>query len=166
MHVHFNFMLETLQVNKSNSGCGSVGRAVTSLSRGLQFGSSHRQYIYIYIYILNIFCQLYWKDENKEKEAGKGLKKSNKHLKTVSILSLGRLPNSPLTIDDVAIFCTSRASKNVYFGDDEKCKDVDLEKIDWKTWAKVGRRRGANTPKSLSLVVTLKSLCREYPLTL
>ena len=35
----------------SGSGCGSVGRAVV---------------------ILNIYSQLYWKDENKEKEAGNG----------------------------------------------------------------------------------------------
>ena len=49
-------------------GCGSVGRAVASNSRGPQFKSSHRQKI-----ILNIaYCQLYWKDENKEKEAGNG----------------------------------------------------------------------------------------------
>ena len=47
------------------SGGGSVGRLVTSNSRGPQFESSHRQKI-----ILNIHCQLYWKDENKEKEAG------------------------------------------------------------------------------------------------
>ena len=47
------------------SGCGSVGRAVASDSRGLQFESSHRQK-----FILNIYCQLYWKDENKEKRPG------------------------------------------------------------------------------------------------
>ena len=44
------------------SGCGSVGRAVTSNSRGPRFESSHRQK-----YKLNIYCQLYWIDENKEK---------------------------------------------------------------------------------------------------
>ena len=48
--------------------CGSVGRAVTSDSRGLRFESSHRQK-----FILNIVnCQLYWKDDNKGKEAGTG----------------------------------------------------------------------------------------------
>ena len=52
---------------RMDSGCGSVGRAVTSNSRGPQFESSHWQKI-----ILNIDCQLYWKDENKEKEAGNG----------------------------------------------------------------------------------------------
>ena len=52
------------------SGGGSVGRAVASDSRGLQFKSSHRQKC-----IYNIYCELYWKDENKEKEAG------NCHLK-------------------------------------------------------------------------------------
>ena len=50
------------------SGCGSVCRAVASDSRGPQFESSHWQK-----FILNIYCQLYWKDENKEKEAGKDL---------------------------------------------------------------------------------------------
>ena len=49
------------------SSCGSVGRVVTSNTRGPRFKSSHRQKI-----ILNIYYQLYWKDENKEKEAGKG----------------------------------------------------------------------------------------------
>ena len=49
------------------SGCGSVGRAVASNSRGPQFESSHWQK-----FILNIYCQLYWKDENKEKEDGIG----------------------------------------------------------------------------------------------
>ena len=44
------------------SGCGSVGRAATSNSRDLRFESNHRQKI-----ILNIYCQLYWKDENKER---------------------------------------------------------------------------------------------------
>ena len=44
------------------SGCGSVGRVVSSKSRGPWFESSHWQKI-----ILNIFCQLYWKDENKER---------------------------------------------------------------------------------------------------
>ena len=49
------------------SGCDSVGRAVASDSRGAWFKSSHQQK-----FILNIYCQLYWKDENKEKEAGNG----------------------------------------------------------------------------------------------
>ena len=52
---------------RKGSGCGSVGRAVPFSSRGPQFESSHRQK-----FILNIYCQLYWKDENKEKEAGNG----------------------------------------------------------------------------------------------
>ena len=49
------------------SGCGSVGKAVASNSRGPQFKSRHRQTI-----ILKIYCQLYWNDENKEKEAENG----------------------------------------------------------------------------------------------
>ena len=36
------------------SGCGSVGRAVASDSRGQQFESCHRQK-----FMLNIYCQLY-----------------------------------------------------------------------------------------------------------
>ena len=40
--------------------CGSVGRAIASNSRGPQFESSHQQ-----TFILNIYCQLYCKDENK-----------------------------------------------------------------------------------------------------
>ena len=54
-----------LNVNSHNlQKCYSVGRAVASDSRGPRFESSHRQKI-----ILNIYCQLYWKDENKEKSA-------------------------------------------------------------------------------------------------
>ena len=44
-------------------GCGSVGTAVTSNCKGPKFKSSHWQKI-----ILNVYCQLYWKEENKEKE--------------------------------------------------------------------------------------------------
>ena len=54
------------------SGGGSVGRAVASNSRGPRFESSHQQK-----FISNIYCQLYWKDENKEKEAGNGPLKKN-----------------------------------------------------------------------------------------
>ena len=53
--------------NQMGSGGGSVVRAVTSNSRGQRFEDGHRQK-----FILNIYCQLYWKDENKEKEAGNG----------------------------------------------------------------------------------------------
>ena len=49
------------------SGCGSVGRAVVSNSRGPQLESNHQQK-----FIPNIYCQLYWKDENKEKDAENG----------------------------------------------------------------------------------------------
>ena len=48
-------------------GCGSVSGAADSNSRGPLFESSHWQQL-----ILNIYCQLYWKHENKEKEAGNG----------------------------------------------------------------------------------------------
>ena len=49
------------------SGCGSVGRADASDTRGLRFESSHWQ-----TFILYVYCQMYWKDENKEKEAKNG----------------------------------------------------------------------------------------------
>ena len=55
------------RIEKVGSGFGSVGRAVASDSRGLLFKSSHRQKI-----LLNVCCQLYWKDEDNEKEAGIG----------------------------------------------------------------------------------------------
>ena len=53
------------------SGCGSVGRAVASNTRGPQFESSHPQK---FIYILNIclLSTVFWKDENKEKGAENG----------------------------------------------------------------------------------------------
>ena len=46
-----------------DSGGGSVGRAVASNTRDLQFESSHQ---HTFIEIIS-FRQLYWKDENKEK---------------------------------------------------------------------------------------------------
>ena len=50
------------------SGCGAVGRAVASVTRGPGFESSHRQLL------LNIYLLLtvYIKDENKEEDAGNG----------------------------------------------------------------------------------------------
>ena len=61
--------LDAEETNKENfgSGCGSVGRAVASNSRGPRFKSSHQQ-----TFILNTYCQLYFKDENKEIEAENG----------------------------------------------------------------------------------------------
>ena len=47
------------------SGCGSVGRAVTSNSRGQRFESSHRQK-----FIMNIYCQLNKKTKIKKKRPG------------------------------------------------------------------------------------------------
>ena len=49
--------VEEENVGKNNfkgSGCGSVGRAVASDTRGPWFESSHRQN-----FISNIYCQLY-----------------------------------------------------------------------------------------------------------
>ena len=53
------------------SGCGSVCRAIASDARGPRFVSSHRQTFISDISLLT-YCQLFWKDENKEKEAGNG----------------------------------------------------------------------------------------------
>ena len=50
------------------SGCGAVGRAVASDTRGPGFESSHRQLL-LNIYLLLTVCR---KDENKEKEARNG----------------------------------------------------------------------------------------------
>ena len=63
------------------SGCGSVGRAVASNSRGPRFESSHRQK-----FILNIYCQLYRKDENKKKEAEIGAFKKKHFARSVNVL--------------------------------------------------------------------------------
>ena len=57
----------TTESRVESSGCGSDGRAVASNSRGPRFKSSHRQNLY-----KTFYCQLYWKDENKEKEAANG----------------------------------------------------------------------------------------------
>ena len=79
------------------SGCGSVGRAVASDTRGPWFESSHWQK---FIYVLNI-CLLptvYWKDGNKEKEAGNGpFKKKLAHLHTAKqgLLNLCSFPDIP-----------------------------------------------------------------------
>ena len=60
VHLHFYKELHW------GSGCGSVGRAVASDTRGPRFESSHRQK---FNYLLNIclLSTVYWKDENKEK---------------------------------------------------------------------------------------------------
>ena len=51
------------------SGCGSVGRAVASVTRGPWFESSHPQtLIWTFICLLSIVL----KRRNKEKEAGNG----------------------------------------------------------------------------------------------
>ena len=62
--------MSTVDQVKSCCGCGSVGRAVASDTRGPRYESSHRQKI---IYIEHLFT-FKWvlKDENKEKEAGNG----------------------------------------------------------------------------------------------
>ena len=57
----------TVNADGLQCGCGSVGRVVASNSRGTRFESGHR-----HKFILNIYGQVNWKDENKEKEAGNG----------------------------------------------------------------------------------------------
>ena len=66
-----NIRLAQTPNNVVGSGCGSVGRAVASKSRGPRFESSHRQK---FIFTLNIclLSTVYCKDKNKEKEAGNG----------------------------------------------------------------------------------------------
>ena len=67
--------LKNCSLNILASGCASVGRAVTYNTRGPRSESSHRQKLYWTF----VYCELYWKDENKEKETGNGpfLKKNN-----------------------------------------------------------------------------------------
>ena len=50
------------------SGCGSVGRAVASDARGLQFESSHRQTFILDIYLFTVNCVE--KKKMKKTEAG------------------------------------------------------------------------------------------------
>ena len=69
--IYLHLFKHTLQFLQQINGqwlCGSVGRAVASDTRGPRFESSHRQNL------LNIclLSTVYWKDENKEKEAGNG----------------------------------------------------------------------------------------------
>ena len=59
---------QPLSLYHMGSGCGAVGRAVASDTRGPRFESSHRQLL-LNIYLLLTVCR---KDENKEKEAGNG----------------------------------------------------------------------------------------------
>ena len=87
------------------SGCGSVGRAVASNSRGKLFESSHRQK-----FILNVYCQLYWKDENKEKEAWNGLFKKD--------LSSWRFIGGQCYLSKIIIF--GNMGLNVKWGSDRK----------------------------------------------
>ena len=65
------------------SGCGSVGRAVASDTKGPRFESSHRANITF------VYCQVNWLDKNKEKELRNGEFKINHgcfghHIPTVS----------------------------------------------------------------------------------
>ena len=71
-HGYFpNCFVDTLsrqfrQILQFGSGCGSVGRAVASDTRGMWLISRHQQNLFV----ASINCQLFWVDQNKEKEAG------------------------------------------------------------------------------------------------
>ena len=52
---------------KWGSGCGSVGRADASITRGPRFESGHQQ-----SFMMNLFSVDCGKDENKEKGTGHG----------------------------------------------------------------------------------------------
>ena len=70
-NTQFMGIISWMSKHHVGSGCGSVGRVVASDTRGPRFKSSHRQK---FIYILNIclLSTVYWKEKNKEKEAGYG----------------------------------------------------------------------------------------------
>ena len=59
--LHRNFQLQKLLMVTIVSS-GLVGSAVASNSRGPRFKSNHRKFLHWTF----IFCQLYWKDKNKE----------------------------------------------------------------------------------------------------
>ena len=69
VHRLYGYIIKQVVYNNviQGSGCGSVGKAVASNSRGPWFESSHWQK-----FIMNIYSKLNWKDENKEKEAENG----------------------------------------------------------------------------------------------
>ena len=64
------------------SGCGSVGKAVVSDTRGPRFESSHRRTFY-----WTLLIQLCRKDENKEKEAGNAPFFSKKNIFLLQIIN-------------------------------------------------------------------------------
>ena len=76
LFAHFRKALSTIcsavtfliTVNFVGSGCGTVGRAVASDTRGPGFESCLWQLL-LNVYLLLTVCR---KDENKEKEAGNG----------------------------------------------------------------------------------------------
>ena len=70
-----------MQINSnSSSGCGSVGRAVASVTRGPWFKSRHRQIFYrTFIYDCQLYC--IEKTKIKEKEAGNGRFKKQEKIK-------------------------------------------------------------------------------------
>ena len=66
--IRTKFYLATMKQPKDGwlSGCSSVGIVVDSDNCGTRFESNHWRIL------KNIYCQLRWKDENKEKEARNG----------------------------------------------------------------------------------------------
>ena len=57
----------SLTIFIGGSGCGSVGRAVASNSRGLQFESSHQQKIIDIEHLLTVNCVLKWQKYIKKR---------------------------------------------------------------------------------------------------
>ena len=62
-HCRSKTKLQRELLSNVGSGCGSEGRAVASDARGPRFKFSHQQNLYGTF----VYCQQYWKDENKEK---------------------------------------------------------------------------------------------------
>ena len=84
-HAHtFSVLMQVIartNILRLGSGCGAVGRAVASDTRGPGFESSHRQLL-LNIYLLLTVCR---KDENKEKEAGNGPFKKHSRMAWMAI---------------------------------------------------------------------------------
>ena len=88
--------IENQQIEAAGSGSGSVGRVVASNSRGPRFESSHRQ-----VFILNIYCLLYWKDEKTNRGRDKPFSLYYQS-SPVYLIPLARLPgccNSFMKLD-------------------------------------------------------------------
>ena len=97
--AHFLKNNNKLCLDTLGSDCDAVGRAVASDSRDLRFESSHQQILYYLLY----YCQLYWKDENKEKVAGNGPLKNQLCLQVDAWSD--NLPGDWCSIPRLACYC-------------------------------------------------------------